>query len=391
MKRIFLSKENKNEKKDFKKFEKIINIFIIIILFYLFLLSIELLGFSFKNIGFDIAKNLINNSSTSIFLGLLIGILATAIMQSSSATTSIIIGLFTSSILIGDLEKMIFFIIPYIIGANIGTSITSLLVSFGHIKDKIEFRNAFSISTIHSLFNIIITLIIFPLQYYTNFLGKLSLYLSSFFFDKSSPIPFSNPFEKLFDIPIQFLEFMLSKQNLIDVYLLLILFSFVLIFFSLKYISIFLKQLFLEDIKKVFETIIFRNKYLALFFGFLITLIIQSSSASTALLVPFAAIGLIKLNRAYPFILGSNIGTTITAFIVALNIGTHLALALAFSHILFNLIGIIILYSLPIAREFMYILTEKILTITDKHKYFPFYYIFGIYFLIPLLFIFLFR
>ena len=381
MKKFFyrLLLKKKQEKKELKKFNKYLNIVTIFFFFLLFLFSIELLSTSFKSLSFDLAKNLINDN-TSVFVGLLIGILATAIMQSSSATTSIIIGIFGSSFLSGDIEKTLFFIIPYIIGANIGTSITSLFVSFAHIKDKTEFRNAFSISTIHSLFNIILMIIIFPLQYYTNFLGKLSIYFSSFFYDKTFfNIGLKNPIDFIFQFPLNLL-------NNLSPYFLIVL-SLIFIFFSLKYISIFLRQLFSDNIKQIIDKVIFKSKYSALTFGFFITLIIQSSSASTALLVPFAAIGLVKLNRAYPFILGSNVGTTITALLAALIIGTNLALAIAFSHMIFNILGIILLFVLPVARKFMYVLTEKILTLTQKYKYFPFIYVGGIYFIIPIIFI----
>ena len=112
-------------------------ILLLIIILYFFLYSINLLGHSFKLFGKDFAETLLSTTSDP-FVGLFIGILATSLIQSSSTTTSIIVGLVAAgSLTLGNA-------IPMVMGANIGTSVTNTLVSFGHFTRRTEFNRAFS-------------------------------------------------------------------------------------------------------------------------------------------------------------------------------------------------------------------------------------------------------
>lgn len=101
-------------------------------LLYLFLLSIFLMGASFKLFGKSFAQQLIATTSDP-FIGLLIGILATSVIQSSSTTTSLVVGLVAANAL------TIPNAIPIIMGSNIGTSITNTIVSLGHVSRRQEF------------------------------------------------------------------------------------------------------------------------------------------------------------------------------------------------------------------------------------------------------------
>ena len=112
------------------------NAILIALTLYVFLISIKLMGGAFKLFGNDFAHQLIT-FTTNPLVGLFIGILATSLVQSSSATTSVIVGLVASNAL------SITNAIPMIMGANIGTSITNTLVSLAHIHKKDEFKKAF--------------------------------------------------------------------------------------------------------------------------------------------------------------------------------------------------------------------------------------------------------
>ena len=74
--------------------------------------------------------------------GLMIGLVATALIQSSSTVTSIIVGLVAGGL---PIETAI----PMVMGANIGTTVTNTIVSLGHIRNKEEFKRAFASATIH--------------------------------------------------------------------------------------------------------------------------------------------------------------------------------------------------------------------------------------------------
>ncbi|PVD35712.1 hypothetical protein C0Q70_02675 [Pomacea canaliculata] len=100
--------------------------------------------------------------------GLMIGVLATVILQSSSTSTSIAITMVSSGII--EVRPAI----PIIMGANIGTTVTNTLVSLAHSMDPKEFRRAFSGATVHDVFNWLTVLILLPLEYFAGYLYHLT-------------------------------------------------------------------------------------------------------------------------------------------------------------------------------------------------------------------------
>jgi sodium-dependent phosphate cotransporter len=73
---------------------------------------------------------------------------------------------------------------------------------------------------------------------------------------------------------------------------------------------------------------------------------VQSSSATTSLLVPLAGTGVLSLRQIFPYTLGANIGTTITAILASLSTGSPAAVTVALAHLSFNILGIAIFYPL---------------------------------------------
>ena len=135
----------------------VIRLGLLLLLLYAFFLSIALIGDSFQFFGQGFAEGLLTTTANP-FVGIFIGILATSLVQSSSTTTSMTVGLVAGGAL--TVEGAI----PIIIGANIGTSVTNTLVSMGHISRPSEFRRAFAAATVHDFFNMIAVLVLFPLQ-----------------------------------------------------------------------------------------------------------------------------------------------------------------------------------------------------------------------------------
>ena len=109
---------------------------------FIFLVSIKLLGGSFKLLGKDAAKAIMEGTSNPL-IGLLIGVLATSLIQSSSSTTSMIV------IMVGAGSISFENAVPMIMGANIGTTITNTLVALAHINKSDEFKRALAGSTAH--------------------------------------------------------------------------------------------------------------------------------------------------------------------------------------------------------------------------------------------------
>ncbi|MHC4251420.1 MAG: hypothetical protein ACYS9X_20060, partial [Planctomycetota bacterium] len=139
-----------------------------LVILYAFLLSITLVGSAFLAFGEGFAAGLIR-STKNPFVGLFIGILATSIVQSSSATTSIVVGI-TFGMGKKEFAEFLPNAIPIIMGANIGTTVTAVLVSMGHIRRKEEFRRAFGGALVHEIFKLICVIVMFPLELATGFL-----------------------------------------------------------------------------------------------------------------------------------------------------------------------------------------------------------------------------
>ena len=119
----------------------------IFVALYSFLVGINGMSSAIKNMGSDFANSVITTTSEP-FVALFIGIFATVLFQSSSTTTSLIVGMVSSGAL--TLNGAV----PMIMGANIGTTVTNTIVSIGHINRGEEFRRAYAASTVHYFFNL---------------------------------------------------------------------------------------------------------------------------------------------------------------------------------------------------------------------------------------------
>ncbi len=118
--------------------------------------------------------------------------------------------------------------------------------------------------------------------------------------------------------------------------------------------------------------------------GLLLTAMVQSSSVTTSLAVPLAGAGILTLIQIFPYTLGANIGTTVTAMLAALVTGNLAAITVAFSHLIFNLSGIAIWWPfkfIPIA------MAEKFSEIAMRKKVIPILYVLIVFFLIPIVLI----
>ena len=136
-------------------------------LIWSFLIMLSLMGNGFKLLGMkDSSKmfDIIDNP----FSALMIGILVTVLVQSSSTSTSIIVGL------VGANELSVSNAIPMIMGANIGTSVTNTIVSLGSYNNRENYKRAFAGATVHDLFNFLTVLILLPIQWASNFLGIIT-------------------------------------------------------------------------------------------------------------------------------------------------------------------------------------------------------------------------
>jgi sodium-dependent phosphate cotransporter len=355
----------------YQRYIDLFNLIFLLCFLYIFIFSLELMGASLKMFGAGLAETLIA-TTTNPLTGLFIGILSTSIIQSSSSTTTIVVGLVAGGAL------NVTNAIPIIMGANIGTSVTNILVSLTQIRRNIEFKLALSAAIGHDFFNVLAVLVLFPLQYFTNFLGHMATFMGDKF-QNIGGLKFLSPIKALTRPPVEILKNLLGDYPWI-----LFILSLVLLLFALTRLVKSLKILVVKRAEVWFDRYLFKTALRAFFVGLLLTAMVQSSSITTSLAVPIAGAGILTLMQIFPYTLGANIGTTVTAMLAALVTGNLSAVVVAFSHLFFNLTGIVVWWPFKIVPI---TLAEKFAEIAIRKKVIPILYTIIVFFVIPILLI----
>ncbi|GAB4304851.1 MAG: Na/Pi symporter [Myxococcota bacterium] len=314
-------------------------------LLYLFLSAIMLMGDSFKLIGSEFV-NFLFETTTNPFVSLFVGLATTSIIQSSSTTTSIVVGMVSGGVI--GVEQAV----PLIMGANIGTSVTNTIVALTHVGRKEEFKKAFAGAIIHDAFNFFTVIILFPIELATGFLAKSSEFVAHLISGEKS-FHFTSPIKIIIkpfsDLIINFFTSILTLSPKASGIIILIL-SLAMIFVALVGLVKILKTLMVSRIRIAMDKILGESGYGALVIGILITVLVQSSSVTTSILVPMVGSGILTLEAAMPITIGANIGTTITALLASLAGDVH-GLAIALAHLFFNICGTLIFYPVKTMRN----------------------------------------
>jgi sodium-dependent phosphate cotransporter len=496
--------------------KKVVLLFVVFYCLWVFLLTLSVMGTSFKLLGgkdsakmFDVVDNPIS--------GLMIGILATVLVQSSSTTTSIIISL------VGADELSVNNAVFMVMGANIGTSVTNTIVAMGHFNNPDDLRRGFAAATVHDIFNLLTVAVFLPLNWIYPFLEKMTYemaksqtacegdcvkseflkpyispyskgvagydkkvagYISKgycggecgisysstqmkaiqnvvcasngtdcskihadfdqaawmapgYLYKKRAPgyittdangvgsagFSFTKPAAanatvKFFDVnntavatlaPNTVYEVCGSnvKTGLCDKRLLkggiagerwdmtdegagtfLVILSLASLCSCLFCIVYFLQIIVKGPAARVLRTVVGFNGYVNIVIGMGITILVQSSSITTATLTPLAAVGLITLEDMLPLTLGANIGTTLTGIMGATVVTSNPVAAwqVALCHLFFNIFGILIWYPIPRLRQVPLDGARWLGKMTAHPKYgkaFPLIYTFTVFFIIP--------
>ena len=342
---------------------------------YLFLVGINGLSTAIKHLGGDFAEKMLSTTSNPL-IALFIGIFATTLFQSSSTTSSLIVGMVSSGALnLGGA-------IPMIMGANIGTTVTNTIVSIGHSSRGNEFKRAFAAATVHDFFNILAVLVLFPIEMAFGLIEKTATELGKLLFGTVSiSNEFNSPIKAGIKWGVHHLE-STSFDNTIMFIILSVLLTFSMLYFIVKL----LRSLVLANVQQFFDQYIFKTAIRGIIFGMLLTIMVQSSSITTSTIIPLAGAGVLTLRQIYPFTIGANIGTTVTAILAALTLNVT-ALVAAFAHLFFNLYGILIIYMNPLFRDIPIKLANWISEVAIKNKFIPLVYLVCFFFLLPFLII----
>jgi len=319
-------------------------------LLFVFLVGVNGLGDGFKSLG-DNVLDAFFAATENPFMGLMIGILATTLMQSSSVTTSLIVGLVAAP----ENPLPIANAVPMIMGANVGTTVTNTIVSLAHMGRKEEFRRAFSVAICHDFFNVIAVMVLLPLELMTGFLRRTAQALSSLVTGLGG-VDYDSPIKGALKAalgPIKAaIHFVSDSQQLQAVIQIAVCGG--LIFTALLLLVKVLRSVMRTRAEALVSRAFEQQVLFAMLVGMIATAMVQSSSITTSLLVPLAGAGVLTLPQAFPITIGANVGTTVTALLAALaatgvNAGAGITIALV--HLLFNISGTVLIYPIEKIRN----------------------------------------
>jgi len=337
-----------------------------------FFVGLDMMGLSFKLFGKGFAEGLIERTSNP-FVGLFVGILATTLVQSSSTTTSMIVALVAAGAL--TIEGAI----PMVMGANIGTSVTNTLVSLAHVTRREEFQRAFAGATVHDFFNWLAVLILLPLELATGYLAR-----SAAFFE--TVLEGAGGF-RLFD-PLKAVVRPVSS-GLAELFgnsgILVLIVGVGLLIASLKFLVDLLKVLMTGRAEATLHRTLFRSAMAAATAGLVVTVMVQSSSITTSLMVPLVGAGVVTLEQVFPFTIGANVGTTVTAMLAALSTGSPAAVSVALSHLIFNLSAAVLIYVPKPIRAIPLTLAKALGKMAARNRLLAAAYILVFFFGLPIL------
>jgi sodium-dependent phosphate cotransporter len=352
----------------------------LVVMLYLLLLSVGMVGSGFKLASGEHAKTLFEFASHPV-AGLMIGLVATALIQSSSTVTSIIVGLVAGGLPVS-------LAIPMVMGANIGTTVTNTLVSLGHVRCNTEFKRAFASATVHDFFNLLAVVIFLPLEMMFGIFEKVSHWLVSpllatgdmsmggFNFIK----PITKPVISMINDPLT------ANFSNVTAGIALILLGIATIFVAITAMGKLMKKLMVGRAREILKNAIGRGPMHGIASGSVVTVLVQSSSTTTSLMVPLVGSGVLKVRDVYPFTLGANIGTCITALLAATavtGVNAAFALQIALVHLIFNVTATLVIYGIPYLRELPLKGADYISNMAIKNKSVVAGYLVGVFVLIP--------
>ncbi|MEA2002960.1 MAG: Na/Pi symporter [Actinomycetota bacterium] len=350
---------------------------LVVTLLYLFLVGVKLLEGGIKGLGSDFTDSLFQGVSNPV-AGLLVGVLATVLVQSSSVTTSTIVGLVGTGIV--SVEHAV----PMIMGANIGTTVTNTIVSLAHMRESEEFRRAFTAATMHDFFNIMVVAILLPLEVITGVLSTTARNITEAIAGDIGGGKFNSPIKGAVKWGAQQVESIFGWVNNEKVAAVIFLIAGIaLIFITLMFITRNMRVLVAARIERSLNAALAKSGTVGIVVGMLVTIAVQSSSITTSILIPLVASGILLVRNAYPITLGANIGTTVTALIAALGIGEIDGLTIAVTHTVFNTAGILLIYPWSKIRYIPVTLAGKLADVALRRKSLALGYTFFMFVVVP--------
>lgn len=336
---------------------------------YTFMVAIRLISDGFTLAVACNTKDVFSFANNPV-AGVIIGTVATALLHSSSTITSITVAL------VGANAMTIRQGVYVVMGANIGTCVTCIMVAFAQVTQRARFQRAMAAATVHDMYNIWSVIVMFPLEVLFHPLERLSVALSD---ARTHSGAFSSPIDAIVR-PISTLLIQLDSDSITNVATgerictheeslviggafhstslhdgpisaIVVVLGFLLLVCSLLTLVKMLTRLFSEPAKVLISRLLNFNGYVNIFLGTLVTFAVHSSTVVTSIMTPMAGLGVVTLEQVYPIVIGANIGTTGTALLASLVTGKSNAVAIALVHFWFNVFGAFLFYPVPASRR----------------------------------------
>ena len=356
------------------------------VLLYCFLVGINCLGGGIKGLGSGVMDSYFAEGMNPV-LGLLVGILATTLVQSSSVTTALIVGL------VGSGQLDVSSAVPMIMGANIGTTVTNTLASMAHATQDREFKRAFAAATCHDFFNFLSVIILLPAEiltkklWGTGFLEGGAEKVAEWTVG-SKGATYKSPLKKAFKAGKKWVEH--GIENFVEdektVFILLAVAGAAIILVTLTLIVKTMRGVVVQRMERYVNRLLGSGGPVAIVVGILLTIMVQSSSITTSILVPLAGAGALRLSQIYPITLGANIGTTVTALLASMAVSGETAMVarqIALVHLGFNLAGILVWYVPKRTRAVPLALAEWFAEFATHSKKWALMYVAGLFYGVP--------
>jgi len=334
--------------------EKVRLVLVLAVGIFLFISSLEGVKSGFKLIFAEWQSGILGmvTANTAPVTGLAIGILSTALVQSSSAVVAATMVSMSGMVAIGlPMDAAMRFGVPMVLGANIGTTVTNTIVVFGVRRGMTgkEFGDTIPGVIVDDVYEALTISLFFILEMTTGFISNLTLVLGEYLsqtmrledalatFDKTIiDIIIKEPIVK----PLKNVVVGLLGQRIGGIALFVLWFA--VIVFSMGLITKGLENLIQTDWEDRVKAA-FNSPTRGFFTGFSITWLVGSSSIGTSLMVPFLATKVVDLKKAYPYLVGCNMGTTVDlSQIYGYIAGGLVGVMLGSAHVMLNTIALLL-------------------------------------------------
>eukprot|EP00339_Tiarina_fusa_P009233 CAMPEP_0117066914 /NCGR_PEP_ID=MMETSP0472-20121206/46819_1 /TAXON_ID=693140 ORGANISM="Tiarina fusus, Strain LIS" /NCGR_SAMPLE_ID=MMETSP0472 /ASSEMBLY_ACC=CAM_ASM_000603 /LENGTH=840 /DNA_ID=CAMNT_0004788209 /DNA_START=210 /DNA_END=2732 /DNA_ORIENTATION=- len=392
------------------------------------------LGLDFLSSGAKVMAGCFGSSVNPV-AGVMVGILATVLLQSSSTTTSIVVALVGADDSLFTVDQGIYMIM----GANIGTTVTNTIVALLQFPNQTQLADAFAGATVHDMFNFLTCAILLPLEIATGYLHRLTGALVQGSNTESGdswqgpvkqiisplgkkiliankgvtnavagggscddfyPIICDDPDNPSYDTcgTVGLIgcdkstghcpAFFDANANVVEdqsAGLVVLCMGIFVCFIALVALVQVLTRLLTGVSIRVIHKATNLNGYVLILIGTGVTTMLQSSSTTVSFLTPIAGIGALRLDQMYPLTIGANIGTTITAVLAAMVTDGNSALQVALAHLMFNMTGFLIWYPILALRNVPIAFARRLGQYVRVWRPFAVVYLFGAFFALPLI------